>query len=474
MKQLAQTLALLIFTITSPLIAGGLSDSFGYTAVQTGDPDAIPFAFTDISTTAPPLTVSDDDDGGVLIDLPTPFPFYGSFYSQVVMSTNGYLSFDSTDSGNDANNDNPLPVTPNVGGGARIYPLHDDLLADAPASLHYQYFPEGLRDFPLLPKIGVHVFQWNEVRHFLFSGTSDRFSFQTLLFDDGTIHFVYSSGNPERGSESTTGIQNADAAIGLQIAANTANSIPDNSTATIFPPQLTVTSNADSGPGSLRQAIAAAPNPARITFASILDGETMNLSQAFVNELHYDNTGTDEGEFIEVVVGPGLIDRLNEISLELYNGSTGDSYRTIPLASFDNFDNPEVSNGYRIFTTLSSGIQNGPADGWALVVEGQVVEFLSYEGSFMGNYGSAAGMTTTDIGVAQDFENPVGTDSLGLSGMGTQREDFVWGEFTGLPFTPGALNPGQVLGLETLAPPCLLYTSPSPRDLSTARMPSSA
>ena len=29
-------------------------------------------------------------------------------------------------------------------------------------------------------------------------------------------------------------------------------------------------------------------------------------------------------------------------------------------------------------------------------------------------------------------------------------------------------------GVATWSPPCLLYTSPSPRDLSTSRMPSSA
>ena len=280
MKQLAPIFTLLVLTSVSPLIAGGLSDAFGYSAVQTGDLEAIPFAFNDISNTAPALSLTlnngSNDDGGALIDLNTPFPFYGSFQTQVVMSTNGYLSFDPADTGGDPSNDAPLPVLPSSGGGPRIYPLHDDLVADGPSSLHYQYFPEGLRNFPLLPQVGVHVFQWNDVTDVFLRNIIDRFSFQTLLFDDGTIHFVYPSGNPELGSDSTTGIQNADASIGLQIAANTQNSIPDNSTATIFPPQLTVTSQADSGPGSLRQAIADAPNPARITFDSTVFNSEAN------------------------------------------------------------------------------------------------------------------------------------------------------------------------------------------------------
>ena len=41
----------------------------------------------------------------------------------------------------------------------------------------------------------------------------------------------------------------------------------------------------------------------------------------FVNELHYDNAGADEGEFFEIV-GPAGTD-LTGWSVELYNGSNG-------------------------------------------------------------------------------------------------------------------------------------------------------
>jgi hypothetical protein len=262
-------LALLLATL-APLFAGGLSDSFGYSALTTGDAEAIPYQFTDISATTPALSLTlaggDNDDGGALITLDAPFPFYDSFYDQVVMSTNGYLSFNLADTGGDFSNDSDLSTPPSTGAGPRIYPLHDDLVADSSASLHYQYFPEGLRTYPLLPKIGVHIFQWNNIRFFNSPGNTDRFSFQALLFDDGTIHFVYPPGNPQLGSSSTTGILNADASISLLIATNTPDSIPGTSTATLYPPKVIVTSNADSGTGSLRQALADAPNPARIFF----------------------------------------------------------------------------------------------------------------------------------------------------------------------------------------------------------------
>jgi hypothetical protein len=44
----------------------------------------------------------------------------------------------------------------------------------------------------------------------------------------------------------------------------------------------------------------------------------------FVNEIHYDNTGTDSGEAIEIA-GPVGTD-LSGWSLVLYNGASGASY----------------------------------------------------------------------------------------------------------------------------------------------------
>ncbi|MGB8635556.1 MAG: hypothetical protein WCD66_14840, partial [Rhodanobacteraceae bacterium] len=50
----------------------------------------------------------------------------------------------------------------------------------------------------------------------------------------------------------------------------------------------------------------------------------------FVNELHYDNAGTDANEMIEIA-GPVGTD-MNGWSVVLYNGSTGNMYDTIALS----------------------------------------------------------------------------------------------------------------------------------------------
>ena len=57
-----------------------------------------------------------------------------------------------------------------------------------------------------------------------------------------------------------------------------------------------------------------------------------------------------------------------------------------------------------------SGIQNGSPDGVALSENGNVIEFLSYEGPIMATNGTAAGTTSTDIGVEE-----TGSETAGLS-----------------------------------------------------------
>ncbi len=172
--------------------------------------------------------------------------------------------------------------------------------------------------------------------------------------------------------------------------------------------------------------------------------------EIFLNEFHYDNAGTDAGEFIEIVVAPGFGGELSDIDVALYNGNNagnGVVYGTLNLAA--DFQHAGTYEGYRIFIAdlPADGIQNGPRDGFAIVnrAAGQVLQFLSYEGSFTAGSGPAAGMTATDIGVSQNSE-PVGMASLGLAGSGGLAADFAWTKFAG-PYTKGAPNAGQAFVL---------------------------
>jgi predicted extracellular nuclease len=159
----------------------------------------------------------------------------------------------------------------------------------------------------------------------------------------------------------------------------------------------------------------------------------------FINEIHYDNTGTDAQELIEVA-GPAGTD-LSAYSLVLYNGVGGVVYNTLVLSGV--IDDQQNGFGTVSFSYPSNGIQNGSPDGIALASGGSAVQFLSYEGTFVGVGGPANGMTTTDIGVSEAGTEPLG-QSLQLTGNGTAYEDFTW---TGpIAFTPGAINTGQSFG----------------------------
>jgi uncharacterized repeat protein (TIGR01451 family) len=157
----------------------------------------------------------------------------------------------------------------------------------------------------------------------------------------------------------------------------------------------------------------------------------------FVNEIHYDNDGTDSGEAIEIA-GPAGTD-LTGWSIVLYNGSTGATYDTDALAGTI----PNTCGGYGVVVVNypSNGIQNGAPDGLALVnASSVVVQFLSYEGTFTATNGPANGTLSTDIGVSEAGTSTVG-HSLQLSGTGSDYTDFTWQGSAANTF--GACNTGQ-------------------------------
>ena len=179
-------------------------------------------------------------------------------------------------------------------------------------------------------------------------------------------------------------------------------------------------------------------------------------ADVFVNEFHYDNTGTDQGEFIEVAAGPGFSGNFSDLDVLLYDGSTGKVYRTINLGSSE-FTRTTTANGFNLFV-VGSGvtIQNGP-DGIAIVnrVSRQVIQFISYEGSFAAADGIASTTVppsvSTNIGVSQNGSEAVGTSALGLVGNGGVYADFTWAKIAG-PHSKGAVNMGQNLVNHVPAP----------------------
>ncbi|MEM9480769.1 MAG: CSLREA domain-containing protein, partial [Verrucomicrobiota bacterium] len=280
------SLVFLIFLGFCPIASAltGGPDGYGYTFTDSTEPGGPSYEWIDISESGTAVLQSGSstvNGFGISapVELVSPFTFYGFTFREAVPSANGYLSFTATEDGTDTTNDCGLIVFPSSGSPDRIYVLHDHLdlgTALDDATIYYQHIVNGPHPHNDCP---VSIFQWEDITH---DGSAVPFSFQLLLFANGDILMQYDNRNPEDGSGSTTGIQYFN---GLEYSCDTANSIPSNHAILFTPPTITVTTAVDENGVSpdtgvsLREAIATAPDGARITFSSALNGATILLEE---------------------------------------------------------------------------------------------------------------------------------------------------------------------------------------------------
>jgi hypothetical protein len=149
----------------------------------------------------------------------------------------------------------------------------------------------------------------------------------------------------------------------------------------------------------------------------------------FVSEFHYDNAGTDAGEFVEVTLPAGTSS--DGLAVVLYNGSNGASYATLALPGVT-----APATGPVAVSVDAPGMQNGAPDGVALVQGATVLDALSYEGSFTATGGPAAGQVLPDIGVSEAGSDPEG---LSLSRRFDAAGNGAW--YPPAPHTRGQVNP---------------------------------
>lgn len=241
----------------APSGANGTRDSFGYVVYDQTQPGCT-YSFVDIRATGTPVIFTApyrdpaldppaDDDGGAAIALGAPFRFYGLQVSQLMMSTNGYLSLATSlddDDGRDFSNDAPLPEVPGhttsvsgqqiYGVAGRLMPYHDDLAA-ASGSAQQQYFPVCPRASGTLAGEPCTVLQWSDWG--FARGLPGTFSFQALLYhSSNAIAFQVAPADPSGGASATVGIQDSEARVGLQYAANQAGAVPAGTAVCFYEP----------------------------------------------------------------------------------------------------------------------------------------------------------------------------------------------------------------------------------------------
>jgi DNA/RNA endonuclease G (NUC1) len=207
----------------------------------------------------------------------------------------------------------------------------------------------------------------------------------------------------------------------------------------------------------------------RLVSPSAMNGSSASLLTSLppirISEFHYDNVGTDAGERIEIS-GPAGADVANWKVL-LYNGSGGATYS--PTNTLTGTI-PATCGARGVIVVDAVGLQNGSPDGIALVnAAGQVIEFLSYEGTFTATNGPALGMTSVDVGVSQTGDaalDPIGA-SLQRDGNGvwtrTQANSFgSCNDADGVP-------PAEVASVDVTPSPATVTVGSSTTLTATAR-----
>ncbi len=177
-----------------------------------------------------------------------------------------------------------------------------------------------------------------------------------------------------------------------------------------------------------------------VTLATLIILPQLSAISVWINEIHYDNSGGDVGEFVEIAGVAGI--NLTGYSVTLYTGSNGTVYDTINLSGVIS----DESNGFGALAFFESGIQNGAPDGLAFADDtNNLLQFLSYEGAFVGVGGPANGISSTDIGVSESSSTATG-QSLQLTGFGSAYSAFNWSG-------PSAESPGTLNTIQSFPQP---------------------
>ena len=167
--------------------------------------DSCTNSFFDISGTG--AVGPSGDDSGLQVPIGFTFNFYGNDYTDIAMSTNGYLTFGSD--WTDYSNDCPIPDDwdPND----LIAPYWDDYYVDlSPGTIYYETFG--------LAPARQFIVQWDQIRQL---GDSDSNTFQAVLYEGtNTIEYRYGLITPEGYvCDVTVGIENIDGTVGIDVPA---------------------------------------------------------------------------------------------------------------------------------------------------------------------------------------------------------------------------------------------------------------
>jgi len=313
----------------------------------------ISYSWTDISATGTHMTaISDVNNDSQAIQLTQfVFPYYGRDYSEVWVSSNGYLNFkaESNDSSNEGLPDMGQPY-------GMIAPFWDDLHTSEAGDVYQKEEATRL------------IVQYEAVKHDNYTGTN---SFQVILNADGSIEFHYKEMGGSNLNSSSVGIENIIGNQGIQLRANSDASnqitLQDNYGIRFNPTKTLYTLSPLSG--------SAAPNSVSEIISSFDTGNlipgTYNGSIAFT----HDGPGTSPWDVpVEVRIPYAKITDPSS-GYWLYEGetisSTGAYLRARVLDTPDDIDKVEFRFGDSLIGTDSTASNDQYQVNWSNVPAGE-------------------------------------------------------------------------------------------------------
>jgi len=195
--------------------------------------------------------------------------------------------------------------------------------------------------------------------------------------------------------------------------------------------------------------------PGAANSAASDDCPTPGPPHLVVNEVDYDQPGSDTAEFVEIAnAGDGVAD-LTGVELLLVNGASGAIYDTITLPSValpagGHFvvcaNAATVAHCDLDDSPNTNWLQNGAPDAVALRFDGLVIDAVSYEGDTAAPYTESTGVGLEDSGLS-------GEDNRGISRFpdGSDTDDNSV-DFARVCITPGGPNTSLNVGCSPLAP----------------------
>ncbi|MBK6265961.1 choice-of-anchor D domain-containing protein [Marivirga sp. S37H4] len=189
------------------LYSVGTDNEFGYSWIDSDEPDGPVYAFNDITASGTEITNTLSGDGSAEIEMPFSFEFYGESYTNAIINANGFVAFQEPTASNTWTN-SQIPVDNAV----------NNMIAGFWNDLEPQNFNGSVHYADLGDQF---VVQWTNAS--LYSGTADEtVTFQIVLNQNGNIDVYYE--DVESASflnSATVGIENADGTDGAQVAFNT-------------------------------------------------------------------------------------------------------------------------------------------------------------------------------------------------------------------------------------------------------------